>query len=111
MLQSRIISCLADRKLTYCVDSTNDDIRYQRNRIRHRIIPELESINPNVVDAIARLGGSVSEDLAVISDLTVQAFKRLVTIDKGEMRLSRRGFTKGTISHTTSFVAAFGKLY
>ena len=90
---------------------TNDDIRYQRNRIRHRIIPELESINPNVVDAIARLGSSVSEDLAVISNLTVQAFERLVTIDKNEMCLSRKALRKGTSCYTTSFVAAFDEFY
>lgn len=52
--KEELLAYLADRKLTYCIDSTNDDIRYQRNRIRHRIIPELESINPNVVDAIDR---------------------------------------------------------
>ena len=89
-----LLDYLADRELTYCVDSTNDDIRYQRNRIRHRIIPELESINPNVVDAIARLGSSVSEDLVVISNLTAQAFERLVIVDKGEISLSRRALRK-----------------
>ena len=50
---------LADRErsLHTVLIRTNEDVRYQRNRIRHRIIyPELESINPNVVDAIARLG-------------------------------------------------------
>ena len=41
--KEELLAYLADRKLTYCIDSTNDDIRYQRNRIRHRIIPELES--------------------------------------------------------------------
>ena len=96
--KAELLAYLADRKLTYCIDSTNDDIRYQRNRIRHRIIPELESINPNVVDAIARLGGSVSEDLAVISNLTVQAFDRLVTIDKNEMRLSRKALRKEPVA-------------
>ena len=59
---------------------------------------ELESINPNVVDAIARLGCSVSEDLAVISNLTVQAFERLVTIDKNEMRLSRKALRKEPVA-------------
>ena len=88
--KSELLDYLADRDLTYCVDSTNDDISYQRNRIRHRIIPELEFINPNVVEAIVRLGSSVSEDLAVISDLTAQAFERLVIIDKGAMNLSRK---------------------
>ena len=92
--KAELLAYLAHRELTYCIDSTNDDIRYQRNRIRHRIIPELESINPNVVDAIARLGSSISEDLAVISNLTAQAFDRLVTIDKNEMSLSRRALRK-----------------
>ena len=96
--KAELLADLADRKLTYCIDSTNDDIRYQRNRIRHRIIPELESINPNVVDAIARLGSSVSEDLAVISNLTVQAFERLVTIDKNEMCLSRKALRKEPVA-------------
>ena len=92
--KSELLDYLADRNLTYCIDSTNDDISYQRNRIRHRIIPELESINPNVVDAIVRLGSSVSEDLAVISDLTAQAFERIVIIDKGAMNLSRKALRK-----------------
>ena len=92
--KSELLDYLADRDLTYCIDSTNDDISYQRNRIRHRIIPELEFINPNVVDAIVRLGISVDEDLAVISDLTAQAFERLVIIDKGTMNLSRKALRK-----------------
>ena len=92
--KSELLDYLADRDLTYCIDSTNDDISYQRNRIRHRIIPELEYINPNVVDAIVRLGISVDEDLAVISNLTAQAFERLVIIDKGTMNLSRKALRK-----------------
>jgi len=48
----------------YCVenqlsprhDATNDDINYQRNFIRHKIVPQLRQINPNVVASIQRLG-------------------------------------------------------
>ena len=92
--KAELLAYLSSKGLSYCIDSTNDDISYQRNRIRHRIIPELQAINPNVVDAIVRLGSSVDEDLAVISDLTAQAFERLVTIDKGAMNLSRRALRK-----------------
>jgi len=88
--KEELLAYLADRKLTYCIDSTNDDIRYQRNRIRHRIIPELEAINPAVVDAIVRLGSSVNEDVMVISDLTSRTFDKLVSIDDDEVRISRR---------------------
>ena len=96
--KEELLLYLKEKDISYCIDSTNEDVRYQRNRIRHRIIPELESINPNVVDAIARLGSSVSEDLAVISNLTVQAFERLVTIDKNEMRLSRKALRKEPVA-------------
>lgn len=88
--KEELLAYLADRKLTYCIDSTNDDIRYQRNRIRHRIIPELEAVNPAVVDAIVRLGSSVNEDVMVISDLTSRTFDKLVSIGKDEVRISRR---------------------
>ena len=88
--KAELLAYLADRKLTYCIDSTNDDIRYQRNRIRHRIIPELEAINPAMVDAIVRLGSSVNEDVMVISDLTSRTFDKLVSIGKDEVRISRR---------------------
>ena len=52
-------------------------------------MPELEAVNPAVVDAIVRLGSSVHEDLRVISDLVDQSFDKLVTIDMDEVRISR----------------------
>lgn len=88
--KAELLAYLADKELTYCIDSTNDDVRYQRNRIRHRIIPELEAINPAVVDAIVRLGSSVNEDVMVISDLTARTFDKLVSIGKDEVSISRR---------------------
>ena len=59
---------LKEKDISYCIDSTNEDVRYQRNRIRHRIIPELKAINPIVIDAIVRLGASVREDISLISN-------------------------------------------
>lgn len=37
-------------------DSSNADLRYARNRIRHTVMPNLTAINPAVTDAINRLG-------------------------------------------------------
>lgn len=85
-----LLAYIGTKHISYCVDSTNEDVRYQRNRIRHRIIPELEAVNPAVVDAIVRLGSSVNEDVMVISDLTSRTFDKLVSIDDDEVRISRR---------------------
>ena len=88
--KENLLAYIGTKHISYCVDSTNDDVRYQRNRIRHRIIPELEAVNPAVVDAIVRLGSSVNEDVMVISDLTARTFDKLVSIGKDEVRISRR---------------------
>ena len=85
-----LLAYIGTKHISYCVDSTNEDVRYQRNRIRHRIIPELEAVNPAVVDAIVRLGSSVNEDVMVISDLTSRIFDKLVSIGDDEVRISRR---------------------
>lgn len=88
--KENLLAYVGTKHISYCVDSTNEDVRYQRNRIRHRIIPELEAVNPAVVDAIVRLGSSVNEDVMVISDLTSRTFDKLVSIDDDEVRISRR---------------------
>ena len=85
-----LLAYIGTKHISYCVDSTNENVRYQRNRIRHRIIPELEAVNPAVVDAIVRLGSSVNEDVMVISDLTSRTFDKLVSIGDDEVRISRR---------------------
>lgn len=88
--KENLLAYIGTKHISYCVDPTNEDVRYQRNRIRHRIIPELEAVNPAVVDAIVRLGSSVNEDVMVISDLTSRTFDKLVSIDDDEVRISRR---------------------
>lgn len=41
-------------------DRTNADLRYARNRIRHKVLPELERINPQARAALARLADAAA---------------------------------------------------
>lgn len=54
---------LAREGLDYVTDETNADDRYARNRLRHQVIPVLESLNPRVVEAAARMTDYLREDL------------------------------------------------
>lgn len=50
-------------KISYAWDHTNDELEYERNKLRLEIIPQLEKLNPQVVDALSRLG-----ELATLDD-------------------------------------------
>lgn len=55
--------------IDYTVDETNDDIRYTRNFVRHRVLPVLREINPSVDSALARLQQHCQEDSAYIQQV------------------------------------------
>ncbi|MFN2519562.1 MAG: tRNA lysidine(34) synthetase TilS [Candidatus Limnocylindria bacterium] len=47
-------------------DPSNRALRFARNRVRHRVLPELARINPQVAPAIARLADSAAETVATL---------------------------------------------
>lgn len=47
-----IAAFAADNSIRFREDSSNAQVKYTRNRIRHKIIPELERVNPGVINAI-----------------------------------------------------------
>ena len=78
------------QNIEYCVDASNKDVKYNRNRIRHEVIPTLQTINPNVVDALCRLGDIAQVDEAYLNGESQRLFMQLVqSVDNG-FQVSRR---------------------
>lgn len=50
--RSEIDAFAAGEKIKYREDSSNAEVKYTRNRIRHRVLPEIEKVNANSVAAI-----------------------------------------------------------
>jgi tRNA(Ile)-lysidine synthase len=50
--RSEIAAYAVRRKIKFREDSSNAEIKYTRNRIRHMVIPEMEKVNPNILAAI-----------------------------------------------------------
>lgn len=68
--RSEIEEYLAQMGQVFVTDSTNLTEDYSRNKLRRRIIPQLEEINADVTDALCRLSLSAEEDESFLSQLT-----------------------------------------
>ena len=52
--RSEIEEYAKENNLEYCIDKTNSQNEYSRNKIRNQIIPLLQEINPSVVKTLAK---------------------------------------------------------
>lgn len=62
---------------SWVVDRSNLDVRFWRNRIRHRVLPELRALNPAVVETICRMAEVLREEEAQLEGLAAEAVGRL----------------------------------
>lgn len=60
--------------LIFMTDSSNLTDEYTRNRIRHRIVPEMLAINPAFAQSIRRLSQSARRDNTYLAELAQQAY-------------------------------------
>jgi tRNA(Ile)-lysidine synthase len=66
-------------------DSSNDSLNFQRNRIRHLLIPNLESYNPKFRDAVLRMSQSLKGDFAFVMETLEAAWQETVTAMEEEV--------------------------
>lgn len=62
-------------ELPHVEDSTNEENRYARNRIRHEAVPALRSVNPQAVRHASEAADSLREDEAFLQSLAVEAMR------------------------------------
>lgn len=53
----------------YVHDATNDETKYTRNFIRHKVLPLLTQLNPNAESNIARFAENIAEDCDYLDSL------------------------------------------
>jgi tRNA(Ile)-lysidine synthetase, N-terminal domain len=63
--------------LEWVEDSTNYDLSLARNRIRHRVVPELKAINPNLEESVLRMREILKEENELLEKLVQNALLRV----------------------------------
>jgi len=63
--------------LEWVEDSTNYDLSLARNRIRHRVVPELKAINPNLEESLLRMREILKEENELLEKLVQTALLKV----------------------------------
>ena len=65
-------------------DASNLDTTFFRNRLRHELLPLLETYNPNIRDALRRTADVVTAEVDILRDAARQAWRAATLAESGE---------------------------
>ncbi|MGD2034804.1 MAG: tRNA lysidine(34) synthetase TilS [Bacteroidales bacterium] len=74
------------QRIAYREDSSNEDIKYRRNLIRHRIIPEFEKLNPSFKDTLIQESGIFSSAYRIYKR-ELEKIEKAISIEDPERKI------------------------
>lgn len=76
--RDEVLAYCADRALQPVYDDSNLDLVFYRNRIRHELLPMLETYNPKVKDLLHRMSGLLADEDNLLEQQTRQYWEAVV---------------------------------
>jgi tRNA(Ile)-lysidine synthase len=89
--RGEIEAYLLRRELTFRTDSSNADMDFLRNRIRHELIPSLARYNPAIAERLTGTARALAADEEFLEAATDAAFARHVTLSSGRVLMALPG--------------------
>ncbi|MCK4698942.1 MAG: tRNA lysidine(34) synthetase TilS, partial [Bacteroidales bacterium] len=77
--RNEIVQYADDNNLSYREDSSNVQIKYKRNKIRHQIIPEFEELNPDFIDSFSQTINQIEEAYGIFKNMVKKKKEQTVT--------------------------------
>ncbi len=84
------LAICASEGLNPVTDQTNSDVAYQRNRLRHELIPYLERYNPKLRETIWRTALTLGGDYALIDQAAKEAWQEVILLNDANGIVMRR---------------------
>jgi tRNA(Ile)-lysidine synthase len=75
--REKIEAYLNEMGQSWLFDASNHDLGFTRNRIRHELLPQLATFNPQIEPSLCRLSARVAEDEAYWSELVDVELRQL----------------------------------
>ena len=110
--RSEIEAFLARIGITPCIDESNADTTFFRNRLRHVLIPILETYNPKFRAVLLRMADVLGEEDAFLDELTKDSWKRClvsktnerVILHAAEFRQLRKALRRRVLRYAISLL-------
>lgn len=79
--KAELLAYLADQGIGFCFDSSNDDLTFVRNRIRHQLLPLLESqYDPGIRRALLKTAANLGQDEELLTQLVETHWSQAVEL-------------------------------
>ena len=76
--KEELLAYLSERGQSFCIDSTNAKTDAARNRVRHELLPLMESMGPDIVRKLCRTARFVQTDADWLNEIADRTY-RIVT--------------------------------
>jgi tRNA(Ile)-lysidine synthase len=83
--KTALLAYLADKKIPHCHDSSNNERRFLRNRIRLDLLPLLEAdYDPGIRQALLKTAANLAEDENLLDDLVAASWKASIELHQAK---------------------------
>ncbi|MFO8052519.1 MAG: tRNA lysidine(34) synthetase TilS [Candidatus Omnitrophota bacterium] len=75
--KKQILDWLGKKDISFCLDKSNQEVKFLRNKIRIKLLPQLKDINKSITDRLSDLAVNVGLDYDFIYSFSESKFRRL----------------------------------
>ena len=86
--RNEIMVYATKKKIAWREDRTNSSIRYVRNKIRHKVVPVLKELNPNLLDTFYNTLENLKGSQQIVKDRIHNVKEKITEIHKKELHFS-----------------------
>ncbi len=86
--RNEILVYATKKKILWREDRTNSSIRYVRNKIRHKVVPVLKELNPNLLDTFYNTLDNLKGSQQIVKDCIQNVKEKATKTHKNELHFS-----------------------